>query len=587
MVVLLERLHSNYNIIQFFATLYRYEQETVAFTPELLNIAKVLEVYDIGPLPTNTDANFFVHNVIDVFLEHFYLPNVQKASYPDLLAKTDKNGELHVEFMKTSIALENLISYNRNLTRFERSGTKMSISDFWYSGEMSIAVAAIRKWLNLLLRLHYVLTYFHLDQKLNKKTIKESINVYGNELLPYIILWADHVFTKYIPCKPKHNSRVAMDTPEDFLFNVCLSDDIGRMHLHQGRYKAWNPFKTHVSIDSFYTHLKDRTKVIPMEGKVDYKEVAYRLIEKMIDEKDWKTLVHCMDDIYALGMNRVGHLFVVAMAQKFAKIGNEKVEEYSRKNLAISSLSKQDLKNLQEKQPQSAPSDRASTKCTEITMDGFNIFSDPDIHDYKKFILNVKDFSDFDIITQFNDAISLSNAECNGFSSKTALTISKRLAGICTDQQSIYKLVEELFDNESELWKGTPLEPNLQLYVFLLDVCRYCATVGGRIVRGYVVGFLRFLMEQIKIMGGKLEEKTDRAQILEAIEMKYEINSREYKKNTTRDLICLIIDTINFISLIGPVSGAFVMSNCVEAYNNLQDRSTYPIMQLNSRTIKL
>ena len=220
-------------------------------------------------------------------------------------------------------------------------------------------------------------------------------------------------------------------------------------------------------------------------------------------------------------------------------------------------------------------------------MDGFNIFSDPDIHDYKKFILNVKDFSDFDIIMQFNDAISLSNAECNGFSSKTALTISKRLAGICTDQQSIYKLVEELFDNESELWKGTPLEPNLQLYVFLLDVCRYCATVGGRIVRGYVVGFLRFLMEQIKIMGGKLEEKTDRAQILEAIEMKYEINSREYKKNTTRDLICLIIDTINFISLIGPVSGAFVMSNCVETYNNLQDRSTYPIMQLNSRTIKL
>lgn len=320
---------SKYETLHLFLTLHYYVENTVPLSQYHNEIAKRLQNYEIGEKPQNQHALAFLYYAIEKFLHEFYLPSVEMQTFG--VANYDyKRGVnlLDEKFEKAQASFEKLLQFKHD------DPQKITLLCIWLSGEMNLVVSALRRWANLALRLHYVLTYYHLHKSFPDTLLPADMPMYAEHLLPYISKWCEYVFGSFFPMKLKHNSRVVMS--QDYIYQACISHDFKRLQT-QPNPKAWDPFPNETNLSKFLTiATKFKTQKCDFEDKSSRKLITKTLLYHLIDENDLSGCCKFMNDLYSLGENKISHMFTKAFMERLKML--EKRGPSSKEYLKLVSL---------------------------------------------------------------------------------------------------------------------------------------------------------------------------------------------------------------------------------------------------------
>ena len=129
-----------------------------------------------------------------------------------------------------------------------------NILDVFLSGQLRETIGCVRRWANLVLRCHYVSTYWGLEKWLEKNkphsnshTYNPYLPLFGHELIPYFLDWMNVVLTMILPCGLLKNSRFFVEGNPESVYFACIIPDFKRLHdrlqTHRSHYLTKNtPF---------------------------------------------------------------------------------------------------------------------------------------------------------------------------------------------------------------------------------------------------------------------------------------------------------------------------------------------------------
>jgi hypothetical protein len=577
--------------------------ETVHMDDDQKEVAELLQEFDVGHLPRNDQAKWFVLNAIDIFRSVFYLPTIADDTFAKNLSSDDSGVNGRSEKLEKSFSAA-LDAFQQRM----KCGQIHSLFGMYMSGEMYRVVDIIRKWLNLLLRLQYVLTYLHFRRKLKNVMIPFSKPCFEEDLIPYVMKWGQFIIESYIPCKLKHNSRLLLGNESEYIFLVCTSEDVlGMKQIHRNSVQRWNPYPNELKINSFFHVLKSYASTGEFtslakeysrrnsgEGK-PYKMLANELISASIKYQNVGQTSNLLLDLYALGNNRVGAMFVKKILEYFDKnylssqtgkwldhfyismdSGSRPFEEGRQQGV----MKKSNVEEMVEEEED----DDDNNLYESVDYNGLSALSNGS-HRIFEYIRDVGHLTDFDQILIFEKNLrprdlkkTYSPVEDYDLRLMTLLNSVLRSV-VQKDSNMIYELIQTRYiglSDSNTVWKGS--HPRLHILRFLIDCAKRDAILYGFSNAVVYVGFLRFILEHLKKFCSvvpkssfELDLKNPPNMMIDGSVEELEVGHVPFVPmgSDINDLYYYVVDALLFIRRYENVNGVEMCNHCIKVFNEV------------------
>ncbi len=496
-----------------------------------------LENWQLTGYDQTSEAKRFSFYVIDIFRTHFYLPSLKR--------KGDQIQEISRHFSNAKN------EFHKKIKKLAQSSDEhdVDIMQFYFSGHMNTTLQKIRQWFNLILRCHYLVTYYEEHQQ--NKVISSSIPIFRGEILQYVGKWIEFVCEDFLPFKLKQNSRVEMDYNPNRQFSACCWQDFNRIQsddsVHSnGSSFQWNPFASERNIPKFSTQVMTLL-VKPTSFSRNYKERIQKLMRIQINKKDSMMLSIFTKDLYDLGTTRVSHFLI-----------NELIQMYSK--LVIRDT----------------------------------IYNSIQAHEIHELIKELVKHCDFDALVTFKRCVEIGSLEgMRRITGPGSSEFIEKLMGLVGTQREpedgLHELIRKCYllpgpskvldfdpievDKSPKLWRigksGKMLITRGIYMEFVIDLCRYSALVQGFDHHDTFIGFLRFLsihlLQESRALGGRIEKSHEDKHLL-LVDQK---DLSEYNGLVVKGLYYRIVDAIRFIqSLNTAFPGVRACNEFIETFND-------------------
>ncbi len=526
-------VYSKIQIIEFFLEYSINPNENFAWTKDLKSVAEKLTQFELkNEMPKSLPGIQFVMRATGTFMHKFYIPMLKKHlhGYHQSPSKPLPGRELEFALFRAKTEFESQIGV---VPMGEGYSHQLYMVSVWESQEMATVVGLLRRWFNLALRLHYVLSYYSSARGFIHSNKLLAPSLYCEEIIPYIVLWAEYLLGSFFPCKPKHNSRVAIDTGTSFLFHACIRADFDRLRLHQNGYVSWNPFNESKDFPPLYLKIQDLMKSRqPWKDSIDYKAIAFQITKAHVRKLDIRGCYMFLRDLYALGSNRIGTLFNACIIEYIGEVVHQ----------------------------------NATTK------KNYNVFNDSTLNTYKEFARQVGDLLQSDAVISIWNALNLYVTVRHSWPEKLIGKLTQFANQLILDPAFVYCVVKELYTSYRHVLYTQDPEtknriPNVDLFRYIGDIYVFIALVGGFKARIAVVGLLKFFIADL--------EATTKASVVPSPEEKlrieraltYDTNVLQFNyisyEGAPTELDYYLHDSITKIELVGAVDGSLVLENCL------------------------